>query len=104
MSCQVDSTRKLFEVYKHQSEFIHCQDKYPALIGGYGSGKTYSIVLKGLQQCGLNPGKLGVLAEPTTSMVKNVLQPTLEELLREGNFNYSYYLKYKKKIKIDVKI
>jgi len=39
---------------------------------------------------GRNPGKIILLAEPVYPMVRDVLQPTLEEILREVGFDYTY--------------
>jgi hypothetical protein len=44
----------------------------------------------GMRQCGLNPGGLILLAEPTYPMIKDVLQPTLEKMLEEANWDFDY--------------
>ena len=46
-----------------------CKDKYPFLIGGYGSGKTYGFCLFALNQCAKNAGKTILLAEATYPMI-----------------------------------
>ena len=74
----------------HQRDFITCEAKHPALVAGFGSGKTLAFCLKGLMEAGMNPGKTILLAEPVYPMVKNVLQPTLEEVMKEFGFDYSY--------------
>ena len=79
-----------FKLYAHQDDFVYSKAKYPALVAGYGAGKTYSLCLKALRECGLNAGKLGILAEPVYPMVKDVLQPTLEEVLKDCGFGYEY--------------
>lgn len=79
-----------FDVFRHQRLFIKSKAKYPSLVAGYGSGKTTAFVLMGMRQCGLNPGKTILLAEPTYPMIKDVLQPTLEKLLKEAGWDYSY--------------
>ncbi len=76
---------KSYQVFQHQNSFIRSNAKYPALVAGYGSGKTVAFVLKGLLEAGRNPKKTILLAEPTYPMIRDVLQPTLEETLR---FNY----------------
>ena len=66
----------------------------------YGAGKTYALCVKALKQCGLNAGKVGLLAEPVYPMLKDVLQPTWEEVLREAGYSYEYNasdLRYKVK-------
>lgn len=79
-----------FDVFKHQNQFVSTRDKYPALVAGYGSGKTYAFCLKALAECGRNPGKTILLAEPVYPMVRDVLQPTMEEVLHKVGFNYNY--------------
>ena len=74
----------------HQYEFISSKAKHPALVAGFGSGKTIVFCLKGLIEAGLNPGKTILLAEPVYPMVKNVLQPTLEHVMKDYGFDYSY--------------
>ena len=81
---------KKFKVFKHQNEFIRSQAKYPALVAGYGSGKTVAFVLKAILEAGRNPKKTILLAEPTFPMIRDVLQPTLEETLEQLGFTYKY--------------
>ncbi|MBT5419810.1 MAG: hypothetical protein HOK80_02885 [Candidatus Cloacimonetes bacterium] len=80
----------MFNIYKHQHEFIYSEAKYPALVAGYGAGKTYALCVKALKECGLNAGYTGLLAEPVYPMVKDVLQPTFEKVLKDSGFDYSY--------------
>ena len=81
---------KSFKVFQHQNNFIRSQAKYPALVAGYGSGKTVAFVLKAILEAGRNPKKTILLAEPTFPMIRDVLQPTLEQTLEELNFQYNY--------------
>lgn len=83
-------TRKLFNLYQHQSDFVHSEDRFPSLVAGYGAGKTYSLCIRALKQCGLNAGKIGLLAEPVYPMVKDVLQPTWEEILNQSGYKFDY--------------
>jgi len=81
---------KSYKVFDHQNNFIRSKAKYPALVAGYGSGKTVAFVLKGLLEAGRNPTKTILLAEPTFPMIRDVLQPTLEELLHELGMSFQY--------------
>tara|TARA_R100000458_G_scaffold40557_2_gene38153 strand:- start:6293 stop:7546 length:1254 start_codon:yes stop_codon:yes gene_type:complete len=81
---------KKYKVYKHQNKFIRSKDKFPALVAGYGSGKTVAFCLKGILEAGRNPYKQILLAEPVYPMVKNVLQPTLEACLQDLGFDYNF--------------
>ena len=67
-----------------------CDDKYPFMIGGVGSGKTTAFSIFALNQCSKNPGKTILLAEPTYPMIRDVLQPTFESVLRQAGFDYEY--------------
>ena len=81
---------KSYKVFNHQNTFIRSKSKYPALVAGYGSGKTVAFVLKGLLEAGRNAGKTILLAEPTYPMIRDVLQPTLEDTLRKLKFSFEY--------------
>ena len=81
---------KSYKVFKHQNSFIRSKSKYPALVAGYGSGKTVAFVLKAILEAGRNPCKTILLAEPTYPMIRDVLQPTLEETLEKLGFNFKY--------------
>ena len=67
-----------------------CDDKYPFMIGGVGSGKTTAFCIFALNQCAKNAGKTILLAEPTYPMIRDVLQPTFESVLKEAGFDYEY--------------
>ena len=79
-----------FDLLGHQDDFVYSESKHPALVAGYGSGKTTAFVLKGIVECGLNPGKQVLLAEPVYPMVKDVLQPTLEKVLHDIGYSFHY--------------
>ena len=81
---------KSYKVFKHQEAFIRSKSKYPALVAGYGSGKTTAFVLKAILEAGRNPCKTILLAEPTYPMIRDVLQPTLEETLEDLGFKFKY--------------
>lgn len=48
--------------------------------GGWGCGKTFWLVHWALKKAAMNPGRRGILVEPTSSMVSDVLIPTIEEV------------------------
>ena len=79
-----------FGVFNHQDKFLTSEAKFPSLVTGYGGGKTVAFVLKALEECGRNAGKTILLAEPVFPMVRDVLQPTLESVLRQLKFDYEY--------------
>lgn len=77
-------------LFEHQSAFVHSKSKHPALVSGYGAGKTFALCVKSLNECGQNAGYTGLLMSPTYRMVIDTLQPTLEEVLKRAEFNYKY--------------
>ena len=79
-----------FDVFAHQKEFIKTDAKFPALVAGYGAGKTVSLVLRALSEAGKNPTKSILLAEPTYPMIRDVLMPTLEETMNKLGFQYEF--------------
>ena len=83
-------TRQSYKLFQHQSDFVHSSFKYSALVAGYGSGKTTAFCIRALKECGRNAGKRILLAEPTYPMVRDVLQPTFEQVLRDSGFGYEY--------------
>ena len=60
------------------------------MLGGVGRGKTTAFCVFALNQCAKNPGKTILLAEPTYPMIRDVLQPTFESVLRQAGFDYEY--------------
>lgn len=75
----------------HQHQFVgNIQKRFVGLVGGYGCGKTYSFVAKGIYLAFLNPGCDGALLEPTNAMAANVLEPALEEALINLGIPYDY--------------
>ena len=66
------------------------EDKYPFMLGGVGSGKTTAFCVKAISEAGKNSGKTILLAEPTYPMIRDVLQPTFEQVLRQAGFDYEY--------------
>ena len=87
----MDSKQQLFKLFKHQHLFVHDDHKFSALVGGFGSGKTTAFAVRTLVECGKNPGKRILISEPTYPMVRDVLQPTFEQVLRQSGFGYEYF-------------
>jgi len=69
---------------------VQSEAKYPMLLGGYGSGKTVGFVTKCLREAALNPGYRILIAEPTYPMIRDVLQPCFEDIVRKLGFSYDY--------------
>ena len=84
------SSRTKKKLFQHQADYVNSDAKYPFLLGGYGSGKTVGFCVFALRQCAKNAGKTILLAEPTYPMIRDVLQPTFEGLVRQLGFSYEY--------------
>jgi len=91
------------ELLPHQHEFVaDIEHKFLALIAGYGAGKTYSLINKAIYLAYLNQGYTGILYEPTTPLLHDILIPDFEKFLNESGIpytlkktpNYNYYLHF----------
>lgn len=87
------ATKKFLDVplLKHQLEFVSdTTTPNLGLVAGYGAGKTYSFVIKGIHLASLNVGHMGILLEPTFTMVNDSLIPMMEQVLTECGLEYTY--------------
>lgn len=81
----MDKTIKLFPA---QFQFVSCEERFTAFIGGIGSGKTYAGCVKDLYHA-RNPKSLGLVVAPTYPMIRDATLRTFQEVA-EGtidNFN-----------------
>lgn len=78
------------QLFNHQLGFVESDAKFPALVTGFGGGKTFAFCLKALYECGMNPGKTILLAEPTYSMIEDVLMPGLTQAMSLVGFDFEY--------------
>jgi PBSX family phage terminase large subunit len=75
-------------VLPKQKLFIASKAKYPAFIGGVGSGKTYSGCLRALLR--LNAGMDGMVIAPTYPMMRDVVQRTFLEWADRLEIGYNF--------------
>jgi hypothetical protein len=85
------------KLFKHQFSFLHCKAKYPALVAGYGAGKTEAGIFRTLsylqkngkifKEHGLGEYIFGVY-EPTYDLIKVILFPRFETVLSSLNIKY----------------
>jgi len=80
----------LIELTKSQTKFIDCDDteKAVAFVAGFGSGKTFVLVLKMIIIKLKYPEADVLYICPVFSMMRDILIPTLEELLIQTNIVY----------------
>ena len=71
------------ELLQHQVDFVEdITTPFLGFVGGYRSGKTFSLCYKALYLASLNDMD-GALLEPTHGMITKVLIPTMSEILYE---------------------
>ena len=71
-----------------QYDFFHSKAEFPAIIGGFRSGKTAGAVMKCFDYTVENPGSRGCWTEPVAAMFAESLLPTLRMFYGEyeGSF------------------
>lgn len=74
----------------HQALFHSSAKPKVYLSGGYGSGKTYSLVMHILKLMHMNPGMPGGLLCPTLKMYKRDVLPTFLSICRENGIPFKY--------------
>lgn len=73
----------------HQIKMIYSKAKFPALVTGFGGGKTETLVMKSLKHLfEIDNCVLGVY-EPTIDLIKKILYPRYEEILSNANLLYN---------------
>lgn len=79
------------DLLQHQLEFLEDNtSRHLALVGGYGSGKTFTLALKLIMLSALNAGHEGAALSPTYGMAQKVLIPEIERQLRQSGLSYNY--------------
>lgn len=67
--------------FREQEPFLQRDKKYYGYVSGVGAGKTYAGVLRvALNMEEWNPGEMGAIVAPTTTMVKDVILPLIREM------------------------
>ncbi len=85
--------RAIIGVLKHQKEFAEYVGRYVALIGGYGSGKSFAVPLRTLQLIKRRRNKARVLVlSPTYRMSQDIILPLFRELFEAYGVVYSEHV------------
>jgi hypothetical protein len=71
-----------------QSDFFWLDCKYPAFVGGFGSGKTESLLARALRDKFCWPKSTIALYEPTYDLARLILIPRLLEALEMARIRY----------------
>lgn len=73
-----------------QARFFQIECKYPAFIGGFGSGKTETMANCAIRDALHSSDALVALYEPTYDLVRLILAPRMEEKLTDLGIRYKY--------------
>lgn len=73
-----------------QTAFLNLTCKYPLFVGGYGSGKTETMLNRAIMDASKHPKAMIALYAPTYDLVKLILAKRLEEKLIEHGIPYDY--------------
>lgn len=66
--------------FHEQAPFLDAEKTYYGYVSGVGAGKTYAGVLRtALNMVEWNPGEMGAIVAPTTTMAKDVIVPLFRE-------------------------
>ena len=66
---------------EHQRRFLNIQTRNPALVGGYGCGKSHILLRKAIQGAAENPGLIGIYACLTYPVLRDAILPELFSVL-----------------------
>lgn len=70
-----------WDMTQPQSDFFYLNCKYPAFVGGFGSGKTQTLLARAIRDKFQYPASTIALYEPTYDLARLILIPRLLELL-----------------------
>ena len=73
-----------------QLEFYQLTDKYPAFVGGFGTGKTETLANCAIRDGLMSSSALIALYEPTYDLVRLILAPRMEQKLTDMGIRYKY--------------
>lgn len=78
---------------KKQDDFIRCPDRFPAFIGGIGSGKSWAGAVKALLHSAGEPS-VGLVIAPTYPMLRDATWRSYQEVCGKavGTFNKSEFI------------
>ena len=71
-----------------QWEYIHTDAKFPAMVAGFGAGKTEAAILRSVLGLIRNPGTNRGFYEPTYDLIRMIAWPRFEAVLEEIGLPY----------------
>lgn len=88
---QAAEIKILEDLLPYQREFVQdFHHKYVGFCGGYGSGKTYSLVMKQLLLCFRSQGFTHLFLEPTIPLIDDVALPKWNEVLDKYGIPHTF--------------
>jgi hypothetical protein len=75
---------------KPQLEFHNLTCKYPAFIGGFGCGKSHTLVNQALIDASYGPDALIAIYEPSYDLIRLIIAPRLMGALDKAGIKYDY--------------
>lgn len=76
------------KMLKHQMKMINSQATFPALVSGFGGGKSETMVMKALKQMFEIENAQIAIYEPTVDLIKKIMYPRFEEILGNAGLQY----------------
>lgn len=73
-----------------QARFFEMTDKFPAFVGGFGSGKTETLATCAVRDALESSSALIAMYEPTYDLVRLILAPRMEQKLSDLGIRYKY--------------
>lgn len=75
----------------YQREFQDARDPKVYMSGGFGSGKTYALIMKMFWLMNINRRCPGGILAPSYKMYKRDVVPTIKDICRENGIRYKYH-------------
>jgi hypothetical protein len=79
-----------FSLTPPQADFVLAQDPFPAIVAGFGAGKTSSLCKRLIARGIVNPKGLVGFYEPTYDAISTIALPELEVQLEAAGIPYKY--------------
>ena len=77
------------KMLKHQMKMINSKATFPALVSGFGGGKSEAMVMKALKQMFEIENAQIAIYEPTVDLIKKIMYPRFEEILQNAGLTYT---------------
>lgn len=85
-----DAIEDTHELSWPQFDFVNSRAKFPAMVAGYGAGKTEGAVVRALRLKFKYPDQNVGYYLPTYDLIKQIVFPRVEEIL--SKYGYKYFL------------